>query len=214
MVKMRTTILLLLVLMVVCSGLSRVRVGPAFGSAKLWITADLNLLQVRNQAIHYYQGVRLLYDFARQLRALQDQENAFGPAPDTEVHRCSMRLRTSSNKATSETSGWRALEGRQLSTMPVAAVRRMRPRPLPGTWPKRKLSFELPVVEMENQHFAPRRERINLGRRQVRVLDFEPSTLQCECQSFLTPPVTCALGECICVWSPTARFSRPKSGEV
>src|SRR3954469_20101762 len=99
---MRTTILLLLVLIVVCSGLSVVQVLPAPSSAKLWITADVNLLHMRNQAIHYYQGVRLLYDFARQLRALQDQEDAFGPALDTVVHRCSMRLPTSSNKAAAE----------------------------------------------------------------------------------------------------------------
>jgi hypothetical protein len=215
MVKMRTSILLLLVLIVVSSGLSLVQVRPASSSAKLWIAADFNLRQLRNQAVHYYEGVRLLYDFARQVRALQDKQDAFGPAPGTEVHRCSMRLTNSSDKAPAENPGRLAREARQISTLPVEATSRVRPGRVPGTWPKSKWSFDLGLVEMENEHFTSRRERILLSRSQkVRVLDPEPSSTDCECHSLLTAPVTCALGECICVWSAGTRYSRPKRGEV
>jgi hypothetical protein len=215
MVKMRTTILLLLVLIVVSSGLSLVQVRRASISAKLWITADLNLLQLRKQAVYYYQGVRLLYDFARQVRALKEQQDAYGPAPDTEVHRCSMSLTTSSGKAPVENPGWHAREAQQISTLPVKAASRVGPARLPFTWPKGKWSLDLRLVEMGNDPFALRRERIALRwSEKVRVLDPEPSSLECECQSLLTAPITCAPGECICVWSPGTRYSRPKRGKV
>lgn len=215
MVKMRTSILLLLVLVLVSSGLSLIQVLPAPSSAKLWITADRNLLHLRNQAVHYYQGIRLLYDFARQVRALQNHQDAFRPAPDTEVHRCSMDLPTSSNKAGAGIPGWDARAARQMSTLPVKAASRVRPGRVLSTWPKSKWSFDLRLVEMENEHFTSRRERIALRRSEkVRVLDPEPSNIECECQSLLTAPVTCALGECICLWSAGTRYSRPKRGEV
>ena len=108
--KKRTTVVLLLVLTIGCSSLSLVPVRRASSSAGLWTTAEFNMLQVRNQAIHYYQGVRLLYDLARQVQGLQEQEDAFGRSPASAVHHCSMRLPTSFNKAVPESPGWLAVK--------------------------------------------------------------------------------------------------------
>src|SRR3954447_20076582 len=102
MAKKRTTIMLL-VLIGLCSGLSHVQVRPAASTrAKVWITAEVNLLHVRDQAVHYYQGIRLIYDFARQVRQLQEKEHAFRSAPGTTLHDRSMRSPTSLNKAVPE----------------------------------------------------------------------------------------------------------------
>src|SRR3954454_17893882 len=99
MAKKKFTVVLI-VLIGLSSGLSLLQVRPTASSpAKLWITAEVNVLHVTNQAVQYYQGIRVIYDFARQLQHLQEKEHASKPEPGPAIYDCSIRLSTSCNKA-------------------------------------------------------------------------------------------------------------------
>jgi hypothetical protein len=134
MAKKKTMVVLLFVLVALCGALSLVEVQPAVSNpAKLWITAEANVLHVRNQAVHYYQGFRLIYDFARQLEALWDHEHALKSAPAREADDCSMRSPTSFKKAIPETQVWKLLlntgcgrvQNRKVSTSQLKAALRL-----------------------------------------------------------------------------------------
>jgi hypothetical protein len=109
MAQKKTMIVLLFVLAALCGALSLVQVQPAVSNpAKLWTTAEASVLNARNQAVHYYQGFRVIYDLARQLQALQDQEHALKPAVRSrEADDCPMHSLTSFKKAVSERQGWK-----------------------------------------------------------------------------------------------------------
>lgn len=199
MAKKKTMIVLLLVLVALCGALSLVQVPPAVSNpAKLWITAEANVLHARNQAVHYYQAVRLIYDLARQLQALQDQEHALQPAVRSgEADDCPMHSPTSFKKAVPERQGWKLVldtESGQVpnptvSTSQLKAVLSLCPRrdfPIAGlrgtdhsvqlAW-KRKTSAILRVAR------PPAVSRIAW----ITVVDAQPSSLECDLHFALTP---------------------------
>jgi hypothetical protein len=73
-VMAKKMIIAVIVLIDLCTGLSLLKVrSGSFRPATLWNAAEVNVLHVRSRAVQYFEGIRLIYDVARQRKLSGDR---------------------------------------------------------------------------------------------------------------------------------------------